>query len=515
MRKFLESFSAEHVEGEEEFYVDFIKEESKVGASYAKQNKFYSGAKSKEEVMSPELTRKLVLFYEFLKTIIIDSPYDQWFDISLGMRLNLVIPFDDTYTGGNLNLEQQLYKLLDEQKSLTSLDDHKDKKYNLDKVFLLNTGTGANERKYFCFPVEFVEYDLKDYWYSIFEAHDATTLHIPGVQPGAVNENGQPDRGKPGIGTKTVLSKDDKDLANISKNPWHPIMKNILELGSPETSLKYGFSRGKSNYTKNLHTPFKYVNVLQDFNSFAHQDMSQYQTDSKITNFDHPTLWSACKLINFAFAPTFAPDFSDKTLSEAFISGDWDNKKEITNETNKNMLATLQSNLFKKMAEKEASANDVLFQELLPIRESIFTTALIYRYTMENSYPQLTNLFLPTKNLINSFIVKMIKTFDGDYAHVSDLTKSTNELDKLAAAAADPAQIAWQFFLMVVQLSANTVDPTWKTPWLFPGPLTPIGIIAKTISRDWSDDDDESDEEGSVIKEACDEPEGYGKKPEE
>ena len=28
---------------------------------------------------------------------------------------------------------------------------------------------------------------------------------------------------------------------------------------------------------------------------------------------------------------------------------------------------------------------------------------------------------------------------------------------------------------------ANTVDPTWKTPWLLPGPLTPFGIAAKIL----------------------------------
>ena len=28
---------------------------------------------------------------------------------------------------------------------------------------------------------------------------------------------------------------------------------------------------------------------------------------------------------------------------------------------------------------------------------------------------------------------------------------------------------------------ANTVDPTWVTPWFVPGPLTPIGIIAKIL----------------------------------
>ncbi len=43
--------------------------------------------------------------------------------------------------------------------------------------------------------------------------------------------------------------------------------------------------------------------------------------------------------------------------------------------------------------------------------------------------------------------------------------------------------MAAQFFELVIQMAANTVDPTWKTPWFFPGPLTPVGIIAKIISQ--------------------------------
>ena len=35
---------------------------------------------------------------------------------------------------------------------------------------------------------------------------------------------------------------------------------------------------------------------------------------------------------------------------------------------------------------------------------------------------------------------------------------------------------------------ANTVDPTWQTPWLLPGPLTPFGILAKLLNEDKDDD---------------------------
>ena len=31
---------------------------------------------------------------------------------------------------------------------------------------------------------------------------------------------------------------------------------------------------------------------------------------------------------------------------------------------------------------------------------------------------------------------------------------------------------------------ANMTDPTWKTPWFLPGPITPFGIMAKLLEND-------------------------------
>ena len=46
---------------------------------------------------------------------------------------------------------------------------------------------------------------------------------------------------------------------------------------------------------------------------------------------------------------------------------------------------------------------------------------------------------------------------------------------------------------MFIRSFANTVDPTWKTPWFFPGPLTPVGMIAKAMEGvDIFKSDDES-----------------------
>ena len=37
---------------------------------------------------------------------------------------------------------------------------------------------------------------------------------------------------------------------------------------------------------------------------------------------------------------------------------------------------------------------------------------------------------------------------------------------------------------------ADMTDPTWTTPWFWPGPLTPIGVMAKIL--DGKEDTDDS-----------------------
>ena len=41
--------------------------------------------------------------------------------------------------------------------------------------------------------------------------------------------------------------------------------------------------------------------------------------------------------------------------------------------------------------------------------------------------------------------------------------------------------------LIILQMLAGLVDPTWKTEWFAPGPLTPIGFAAKIITAQEED----------------------------
>ena len=48
----------------------------------------------------------------------------------------------------------------------------------------------------------------------------------------------------------------------------------------------------------------------------------------------------------------------------------------------------------------------------------------------------------------------------------------------------------------ILKAVANMTDPTWRTPWFLPGPLTPFGILAKLISGE----DDVDDPVGAASK---------------
>jgi len=134
----------------------------------------------------------------------------------------------------------------------------------------------------------------------------------------------------------------------------------------------------------------------------------------------------------------------------------------------------------------------------LPIKEITTVAALFYRYSMDTAWPNLTNLFTPSKNITSRFIAQSAATVKRDYQFLDSAATDINPDMQLDSIGASPGEIGWKFFLLAVQAGANTVDPTWQTPWFLPGPLTPIGIIAKSLATDWTDDKDPKDMDPSL-----------------
>ncbi|MAF24377.1 hypothetical protein CL634_02145, partial [bacterium] len=142
--------------------------------------------------------------------------------------------------------------------------------------------------------------------------------------------------------------------------------------------------------------------------------------------------------------------------------------------------------------------------EILPINEVVTVTALMYRYYMEGAYPGLNNMFGSTKSSLRKYITQMIATINGDYQYVDALNKETSATEESED---DDEDVIIKFMKMVVQVMANLIDPTWKSPWFMPGPLTPVGILAKSLATKWSDDEEPNADPGEQ-KEPCGPPAG-------
>jgi len=212
----------------------------------------------------------------------------------------------------------------------------------------------------------------------------------------------------------------------------------------------------------------------------AFSDLGQAWTiGNDVQDGGKPTLWALCRAMQKAYG-----NYGDKILHSL--------KRDV---------------MVKAMgAPGSAAMPNKFLGEILPVKEIVTVTALMYRYYMEGAYPGLDGMFSPTKSALNKYITQMLATIEGDYQYVDSLGK---EVDPEAEEEDGPtdAEVASKFFKLVVQMMANLMDPTWKTPWFLPGPLTPVGILAKSLATKWTEDED-ADPDPFAPKEPCGPPPG-------
>jgi len=155
------------------------------------------------------------------------------------------------------------------------------------------------------------------------------------------------------------------------------------------------------------------------------------------------------------------------------------------------ILADLKKKLVNKLFPSNAFLTNVV-----SVKELAVATTLIYRHYLEQSYPLTKHVLSPVKDQIKSHIAAMAAAIRGDYGYVDERDPTANppeaEFD------------AKKFFLLIVQMAANMFDPTWKTRWFLPGPLTPIGILAKSLATKWTEDESAvTGEITAIIEPAC------------
>jgi len=164
---------------------------------------------------------------------------------------------------------------------------------------------------------------------------------------------------------------------------------------------------------------------------------------------------------------TDSPDFSiTSNLREAY------NASRFEGLTINTITKELRNIVYKDQNFKTL-INNIQYKNILSF-VTILVTELVQR-----DYPLLNSAFDTTLLNLRSNIDQLV--------NIANRNNDPDFYQKFPAnGLQDPNQ---QFNLDLVSLFlnallkglANTVDPTWVTPWLFPGPLTPIGVIAKIL----------------------------------
>ena len=141
-----------------------------------------------------------------------------------------------------------------------------------------------------------------------------------------------------------------------------------------------------------------------------------------------------------------------------------------------------------------------LLQSLFLVEQTTIV-ALLHKIYTEQNYPEINAVFSPVIQNALKDLTASIAAVNGDYQHSSKDNVLTGE--EFASAFGDVGLGLLKAFLGGI---ASTVDPTWKTPWLLPGPFTPFGIAAKLLEEDFDEDKEgpvQQPEDKAPAEEVC------------
>ena len=139
-----------------------------------------------------------------------------------------------------------------------------------------------------------------------------------------------------------------------------------------------------------------------------------------------------------------------------------------------------------KTAIAKELAESALFRTFIPLKELTAMSAIFQRVILGEAYPQLTNLFPNSKktviDLFNYLSAAVNKDYQATYEEAGIFVEGTGAGDDDFISPEIIGQLTWTFLKMAAGGAATMTDPTWRTPWFLPGPLTPVGILAKVLN---------------------------------
>ncbi len=131
-------------------------------------------------------------------------------------------------------------------------------------------------------------------------------------------------------------------------------------------------------------------------------------------------------------------------------------------------------------------ADNIQYESILSFI-SVFITE-----TTQGQYKSLNSMFMKTYTVIKAGLSGLVNAAERQN-DPEGFYKKENFFDQLGA---NIPQVDMDLIPMLIEMFikmlANMSDPTWKTPWFFPGPLTPFGIVAKILDNSGESEGDDA-----------------------
>ena len=118
------------------------------------------------------------------------------------------------------------------------------------------------------------------------------------------------------------------------------------------------------------------------------------------------------------------------------------------------------------------------FAENIQYKELLSFLAIMTAEQIETEYPELKSMFDKTLLTIEEALQPMITA--ANRHEDPEYYQKMPETEDLQVSATGPN---WYMILLelMMKMLANQTDPTWRTPWFWPGPLNSVGIVAKIL----------------------------------
>ena len=138
---------------------------------------------------------------------------------------------------------------------------------------------------------------------------------------------------------------------------------------------------------------------------------------------------------------------------------------------------------------KIAGTLETLFSSLSYVDLLSFVSILVTK-TLSEEYPNLSSIFQNTELALKTGIQQALSA--GDRENNPNLYENDFNTGDFNSPSQVKLDLLSLFLEGIIKGVANMTDPTWRTPWFLPGPLTPFGIIAKFLDASEDEDDPKS-----------------------